>query len=269
VSASQLFVIDPITRLNPAKDSSVALMQAVQRAGQAVWVCTPADLSALAPPASEGSSGHSTWALAQPVQLGAIALESGAWQVPSPWFELGEVQSLPLEHFQVVWMRKDPPVDEAYLYATHLLDIAERRGVRVVNRPSSLRAWNEKLSSLRFSHLMAPSMVSSRVEQLADFARDHGDVVEQLAAGWGHQHATNEGQSLVVQRAGSLGGEVVAQLQSSVHPITAGRGGRDGNEVVDEGRPLQQQLDLLGERHGVTSRKFCGCSPCLWIGSQR
>jgi glutathione synthase len=177
VIASQLFVIDPIARLNPAKDSSVALMQAVQRAGQAVWVCTPADLSAVAPSASEGRGGHDTWALAQPVQLGAIALEAGVWQVPDRWFELGAVRLLPLEHFQVVWMRKDPPVDEAYLYATHLLDIAERRGVRVLNRPASLRAWNEKLSSLRFSHLMAPSMVSSRVEQLAGFARDHGEVV--------------------------------------------------------------------------------------------
>jgi len=177
VSASQLFVIDPITRLNPAKDSSVALMQAVQRAGQAVWVCTPADLSALAPLNSVGGSGHSTWALAQPVQLGAIELESGAWQVPSPWFELGAAQSLPLEHFQAVWMRKDPPVDEAYLYATHLPELGEMRGVRVINRPAAMRAWNEKLSSLRFSHLMAPSMVSSRVDQLAGFARDHGEVV--------------------------------------------------------------------------------------------
>ena len=77
--ASQLFVIDPIARLNPAKDSSVALMQAVQRAGQAVWVCTPADLSAVAPLTGQGSGGHGTWALAQPVQLGAIALEAGAW----------------------------------------------------------------------------------------------------------------------------------------------------------------------------------------------
>ncbi len=175
--ASQLFVIDPIARLNPAKDSSVALMQAVQRAGQPVWICTPADLSAVAPLAAEGSGGHGAWALAQPVRLGPIRLEAGAWQVPSPWYELGEVCLLPLEHFQAVWMRKDPPVDEAYLYATHLLDIAERRGVRVINRPAALRAWNEKLSSLRFSRLMAPSMVSSRVEQLAAFAHEHGEVV--------------------------------------------------------------------------------------------
>ncbi|MFZ9951375.1 MAG: glutathione synthase, partial [Vulcanococcus sp.] len=74
-------------------------------------------------------------------------------------------------------MRKDPPVDEAYLYATHLLELAERQGVRVLNRPASLRAWNEKLGALRWSHLMAPSLVASRVDQLAAFAAEHGEVV--------------------------------------------------------------------------------------------
>ena len=66
---AQLFVIDPIERLNPAKDSSVALMQAAQRAGLPVWVCTPADISA----AEHPQVGHTAWALARPAQLEAIA----------------------------------------------------------------------------------------------------------------------------------------------------------------------------------------------------
>ena len=186
LSAAQLFVIDPITRLNPAKDSSVALMQAAQRAGVPVWVCTPADLSAADRPDSVSASapahapacgGHAAWALARAVRLAPMGLTASGWEVPSPWFQLGEPARLPLEAFAVVWMRKDPPVDEAYLYATHLLEIAERSGVRVINRPAALRGWNEKLSSLRFSHLMAPSMVSSRVEELAGFAAAHGEVV--------------------------------------------------------------------------------------------
>jgi glutathione synthase len=74
-------------------------------------------------------------------------------------------------------MRKDPPVDEAYLYATHLLELAERHGVTVINRPAALRAWNEKLSSLRWSHLMAPTLVASRVAELAAFTAEHGEVV--------------------------------------------------------------------------------------------
>jgi glutathione synthase len=179
---SQLFVIDPIERLNPAKDSSVALMEAVQRAGHGLWICTPADLSsrpgsASASASAAGETDQAAWGWVRPLQLTPLVLGPEGWQVSQPWFELGEPRLVPLETFEVVWMRKDPPVDEAYLYATHLLEIAERRGVTVINRPQALRGWNEKLSALRFSHWMAPSLVSSRVEQLRDFACEHREVV--------------------------------------------------------------------------------------------
>ncbi|MFM7311766.1 MAG: glutathione synthase, partial [Cyanobium sp.] len=116
----QLFVIDPVDRLKPAKDSSVALMQAAERAGLAVWVCTLADLTAAERTGPVAGRGHGTWVSATPVTC-------------EPWYGLGEPQRLLLESFAHVWMRKDPPVDEAYLYATHLLELAERHGVRVIN----------------------------------------------------------------------------------------------------------------------------------------
>ncbi|MFZ9849874.1 MAG: glutathione synthase [Vulcanococcus sp.] len=169
---SQLFVIDPIERLRPTKDSSVALMQAAQRAGQQVWVCTPADLAV-----HGRDPGHQPLVHAQPVRLAAITPTASGWDLPAAWYEAAEPRWLPLAAFPRVWMRKDPPVDEAYLYATHLLELAERQGVRVLNRPASLRAWNEKLGALRWSHLMAPSLVASRVDQLAAFAAEHGEVV--------------------------------------------------------------------------------------------
>jgi len=165
---SQLFVIDPIAGLNPAKDSSVALMQAAQRAGEQVWVCTMADLSA-----ADGPGGHGAWVVAQPLEPHPERPIPG----PGLWYRLGGIQRLPLTAFPHVWMRKDPPVDEAYLYATHLLDLAERQGVRVLNRPAALRAWNEKLSSLRWGHLMAPTLVASRVEALAAFTAEYREVV--------------------------------------------------------------------------------------------
>ena len=84
-------------------------------------------------------------------------------------------------------MRKDPPVDEAFLYATHLLEVAERNGVLVLNKPSSLRAWNEKLGALRFSNLMAPTLVASRVNELKEFAHDQGEVVLKPLGGKGGQ----------------------------------------------------------------------------------
>ena len=151
----QLFVLDPLQRINPDKDSSAALMQAAQRAGSEVWACTPADLEA---------RGDQVWAQVMPV-------------MPEPWISCGDEETRILQDFNCIWMRKDPPVDEAYLYATHLLELAEGAGVLVLNRPASLRAWNEKLGSLRFCSLMAPSMVASRVSALAAFTREQGEVV--------------------------------------------------------------------------------------------
>ncbi len=156
-----LFILDPIREIQPAKDSSAALMQAAQRASLSVWVCTPADLQA---------RGDQPWVLARSVKV-------------EPWISVDDSQALPLTDFVCIWMRKDPPVDDAYLYATHLLELAERCGVRVVNKPSSLRAWNEKLGALRFSHLMAPTIVASRVSELASFVREQGEVVLKPLAG--------------------------------------------------------------------------------------
>ena len=176
----QLFIIDPIARLRPAKDSSVALMQAAQRAGQQVWVCTMGDLSAAAPLAVGAAAphpGHGAWVRAQPVRLADF-------------------------------VRKDPPEDEAYLYATHLLDLGERAGVRVLNRPASLRAWNEKIGALRFSHLMAPSLVSSSTDQLAAFAANHAEVVLKPLGG-------RAGQGVVRSSASAPGLRALLELVTS------------------------------------------------------
>jgi glutathione synthase len=195
---AQLFVIDPIARLNPSKDSSVALMQAAERAGRPVWVCTLADLSAAERPGPAPGRGHGAWVLATPVTC-------------EPWYSVGEPQRLPLEAFAHVWMRKDPPVDEAYLYATHLLELAGA-GVRVINRPAALRAWNEKLSALRWSHLMAPTLVASRVEELAAFTAKHGEVVLKPLGG-------RAGQGVVFASAATPGLRALLELVTAMESL--------------------------------------------------
>jgi glutathione synthase len=230
---AQLFVVDPIARLRPTKDSSVALMQAAQRAGQPVWVATPAQLSV-----HGRDPGHEPLVLAQPVQLAEIRPTASGWDLPDPWFELGEPRWLPLAAFPRVWMRKDPPVDEAYLYATHLLELAERLGVRVLNRPASLRAWNEKLGALRWSHLMAPTLVSSDLAQLEAFAQDHGEVVLKPLGG-------RAGQGVVRSHGGAPGLKALLELvtnqqqlpvmvQAFLPAVTAG----DKRILLVNGEPL-------------------------------
>jgi glutathione synthase len=198
-AGAQLFVIDPIERLNPAKDSSVALMQAAQRAGRPVWAASPAALSAAEGPGSGAGRGHGARVVATPVTC-------------EPWYSLGEPRRLSLETFAHVWMRKDPPVDEAYLYATHLLELAERQGVRVINRPAALRAWNEKLSALRWSHLMAPTLVASRVEELAAFTAAHGEVVLKPLGG-------RAGQGVVFAAAGTPGLRALLELVTAMQTL--------------------------------------------------
>ena len=137
-----LFVVDPIKNINPFKDSSAALMQASNKKNIEVWTCTPQDLEA---------RGDEVWASSMRSEV-------------NPWISFKENSCIPLAEFNCIWMRKDPPVNEGYLYATHLLEVAERKGVKVINKPSSLRAWNEKLGALRYSHLMAPTIVASKVK---------------------------------------------------------------------------------------------------------
>jgi glutathione synthase len=228
-AASQLFVIDPIARLRPTKDSSVALMQAAQRAGQQVWVCTPADLAA---------RGGTAEVCAQPVQLADIRPSASGWDLPEPWFEAGEPRWLPLAAFPHVWMRKDPPVDEAYLYATHLLELAERQGVRVLNRPASLRAWNEKLGALRWSDLMAPTLVASRVEALAAFTAEHREVVLKPLGG-------RAGQGVVFASAATPGLRALLELVTAMESLPVmvqaflpGVSGGDKRILLVNGEPL-------------------------------
>ncbi len=161
----QLFILDPIDRIDPTKDSSAALMEAAHRASIEVWVCTPSDLQA----------------------RGAKAGVFARTVIPTPWITLGDYKNVELNEFQCIWMRKDPPVDEAYLYATHLLEVAERNGVLVLNKPASLRAWNEKLGALRFSKLMAPTLVASKVTDLKIFAQEQEEVVLKPLGGKGGQ----------------------------------------------------------------------------------
>jgi len=160
-----LFVIDPIKNINPLKGSTAALMQASSKKNIEIWSCTPQDLEA---------RGDEVWASSVKVEV-------------VPWISFKENDCIPLAEFNCIWMRKDPPVNEAYLYATHLLEVAERKGVKVINKPSSLRAWNEKLGALRYSHLMAPTIVASKVKDLINFANINNEVVIKPLGGKGGQ----------------------------------------------------------------------------------
>jgi glutathione synthase len=162
-----LIIADPLASFKIYKDSTYAMMRAAARRGHALWACEPADLT---------WSGGRVWASPRPVTL--LPLDREAEHRPGvAWYRLGEAQPRPLAGFEAVLMRKDPPFDQEYLYATYLLELAEAEGARVFNRPRALRDFNEKLAIARFPQFTVPTLVTSREAEIRAFLAEQGDVV--------------------------------------------------------------------------------------------
>jgi glutathione synthase len=162
------FIIDPIDRLDPTHDTSVALMEAAQVLGHEVWITQANSLTVIA---------SQTWATVVPVQLTPVTLGDNCWVAIDSWFELGKPEFLSLETFDVVWMRTDPPVNTAYLYATYLLDYVNPKKTRVVNSPSGIRAANEKMYALQFLKSTPTTIVTQNKQVIRDFLAQEGKVV--------------------------------------------------------------------------------------------
>ncbi|MBI5331626.1 MAG: glutathione synthase [Betaproteobacteria bacterium] len=155
-----LFIADPLESFKTYKDSTYAMMAEAARRGHGLHAMLAADLL--------WRDGR-VQGKAFPVTL------TPAGQ--APWFERGEAHWHDLAAFDAVLMRTDPPFDAAYLTATWLLEMAERLGARVFNRPQALRDFNEKLAIARFPAFTAPSLVSGDPLQIRAFLQEQGDIV--------------------------------------------------------------------------------------------
>ncbi len=164
---SVLLVIDPLHDLKVAKDSSVAMMRELAARGHDVWATTLPELHWL-----EGE----VRARAHLLRLRTDPLQ---------WFEVAEDAVQPLASFDAVLMRKDPPFDSEYLYATYLLEAAQRQGARVFNDPRALRDHNEKFAITEFAHLAPPTLVTRSHGAIVEFHAQHGDVVVKPLDGMG------------------------------------------------------------------------------------
>jgi glutathione synthase len=162
------FIIDPITRLDPTHDSSVAMMEAAVALGHEVWITQQHQLSIKAGVA---------WATLQQVTLYPVQLVDGHWVAPSPWYTLGAIDHQPLATMQAVFMRSDPPVDTAYLYTTYILDYVDPAKTLVLNRPQGLRAANEKMYALQFTQAIPPTIVTQEKAVIREFLEAKGAAV--------------------------------------------------------------------------------------------
>lgn len=162
------FIIDPINRLDPGHDTSVALMEAAQQLGHEVWVTQATQLGVV--------QGKAT-ALLQPVHLTPVQLVAGLWQAASPWFEVGEASLRSLEEMDAVFMRTDPPVTVPYLYATYILDYIDPAKTLVINSPQGIRAANEKMYALQFTQAIPETIVSQNKTVIREFLERQGSAV--------------------------------------------------------------------------------------------
>lgn len=162
------FIIDPIHKLDPGHDTSVALMEAAQALGHQVWI-TEAPLL--------GVIQGKAYAIAQPVQLQPVELQEGRWIAAAEWFKLGDPQRLWLEDMDAVFMRTDPPVTVPYLYATYILDYINPAKTRVINAPSGIRAANEKMYALQFTSVMPETIVTQDKRVIREFVEQQGTAV--------------------------------------------------------------------------------------------
>jgi glutathione synthase len=162
------FVVDPLDALKPYKDSSIAMMREAARRGHEVHAL------------EAGSMFVNRGSVMATVRHLALTGED------HPWHKVREERdAAALEDFDLVMMRKDPPFDQEYYYATLLLERAQAAGTRVVNDPRALRDWNEKLAILRFPAFTPPTLVASEMARVQAFIDAHADVVVKKLDGMG------------------------------------------------------------------------------------
>ncbi|OWQ84741.1 glutathione synthase [Roseateles aquatilis] len=173
-----LFVADPLSAFNTYKDSTFAMMREAARRGHELWVCEAADLMWV-------SGGRVTAHGARRLALTAEAVASQAGTRLAVWHEIAETQDLALADVDAVLMRKDPPFDSEFFYATHLLQQAEREGARVFNKPAALRDHPEKLAILEFPQFITPTLVTRSAAAIRAFHAEHKDIILKPLDGMG------------------------------------------------------------------------------------
>jgi glutathione synthase len=149
------FVMDPIEKINIDKDTTFVLMLEAQQRGHQIYFMEADDLF---------TRGGTPFARHRRIQLARAV----------PHFQLAQVDTGALADLDVVLMRKDPPFDMKYFFATHLLSLIDEKKCFVMNNPKGLREANEKLYALRFPEQIPQTLVSSDIERLKAFMDELG-----------------------------------------------------------------------------------------------
>jgi glutathione synthase len=163
-----LFVADPLDSFKIYKDTTFAMMREAQARGHTVAVCEPQQIS---------------WVCGSLVQaqVSCIRLTGD----PQAWYKIDSASLRAIREFDAIIMRKDPPFDSEFFYATHLLEQAEREGAKVFNKPRALRDHPEKLAILEFPQFIGPTLVTRAAQDIRQFHAQHKDIILKPLDGMG------------------------------------------------------------------------------------
>ena len=163
-----LFIIDPLASFKIKKDTSFAMMREAQKRGHQVTACEV--------PHIQWQKDECVKAHVQDLHLTGQA---------DAWYEITAERQAWLKDFDAIIMRKDPPFDSEYFYATHLLSQAEREGAKVFNKASALRDHPEKLAIMEFPQFIGPTLVTRSAEAIKAFHAEHKDIILKPLDGMG------------------------------------------------------------------------------------
>jgi glutathione synthase len=230
-----LFILDPLTSLKPEKDTSLAIMREADRRGHELFVAEQADM------------------VLRNNQVSVHCTKLKFTENSPVWYSTAATKIHTLPDFDVVMMRKDPPFDMEYIYSTYLLELAQRQGATVINRPQSVRDWNEKLAVTQFPQFAPPLLVTRKMELIRDFLAEHGDIVVKPLDGMGgagvFRLKTDDPNTGVILETATQFEQQMAMAQRYIPEIKQG----DKRILVIDGEPVPYCLARIpqnGETRG-------------------
>jgi glutathione synthase len=242
-----LFILDPLNSLKSYKDTSIAIMREAAARGHALYVCAQ----------------HDVFLRNEIVKIKATEF---SFSESASWYKLGKNQEALPKYFDAILMRKDPPFDNEYLYSTYLLELAENQGARVLNKPSAVRSWNEKLSVAKFPQFAPEFLVTANNDLIREFLAIHKDIVVKPLDGMGGSgifriHDADHNIGVILETATQFGTQTI-MAQRYLPAILQG----DKRIIVINGEPLTYALARIpktGETRGNLAAGGTGVAQAL------
>ncbi len=223
-------VMDPISAINIKKDSSFAMLLAAQARGYQLFYMEMQDLALL--------DGEAV------ANMRSLSVQQDA----DNWYQLGEVENKPLAELDVILMRKDPPFDTEYIYATYMLERAEEQGTLIVNKPQSLRDANEKLFTAWFAQFTPKTLVTRDAKRIREFHAAEKDIILKPLDGMGGSsifRVKEQDPNLgVIIETLTAHGSQYAMVQKFIPEITEG----DKRILVVDGEPVPYCLARIPQK---------------------